>query len=372
MQIFPKYVFFGGAFGLALVAVALASTGEVDDGSVVFLSQNDTSKYTVAELGPYQQLNCEDIQYDIVKADLVLSGAELSETQDLQLTFGTVSGKGEWDALKKREVGSSATVKFSSGEQRVVTFTFDPPVLSSDLCRNVDDMAYMKLKGVNASGILLYGSERDAYAGPLYSCVLENGLPCTGTIIDVAFSLYTLPNDPPVIEDMSAQTVKELETVTFTLKATDPNGDSVTWGSGNLPEGATLDETTGEFSWTPTSDQVQDYKVTFTATDDGGPVQETSSVTVFISVVDVETTIEAHETLVDTVLSLELEKNVENSYLANLKNVETFLEKGQDEAAKNQLDVFKAKVEQDLKKGLITQEEADFLIEEVQVMIEKI
>lgn len=371
-KIFPKYVFYGGAFGAALVAVALASVGSTEANTIAFIAQEDTSKTTPAELGQYQQLDCKTITYDIAKAQIALSGPDMASAQDLQLTFGQVSGKGAWEKLKRREIGRSDTVRFSSDDLEIVTFTFEPPISSKTLCSSADDMAYLRLEGVSAPGVLIHGSAVDAYAGPLYNCVLDNGLPCTGTIIDVAFSLLTLPNTPPVIEAVSDQTIQELETLTFTLHASDPNGNGVTWGSGNLPQGATLDANSGTFTWTPTSDQVKDYKITFVATDDGGPVEESSTLTVFVSVVNIVTATEDNELLLDTVISLGFEENVTNSYVANLKSVEGFLERGQAQAAKNQLDAFSKKLEQDLKKGAITQEQYDTLIAKTNQALEKI
>jgi hypothetical protein len=228
-------------------------------------------------------------------------------------------------------------------------------------------MAYMRLESdVSSEGsIYIHGSVGDAYAGPLYSCVLDNGLPCTGTIIDMAFSLLTLPNTPPEIQIAGSFEAAEATELTFTLSATDAEGDNVTWGSGNLPEGATLDPVTGIFAWTPGSEQVQDYKITFVATDDGGPTQESSSVTVFVSVTEVETPPESNELLEETIIALELPKNVENSYIANVQNVETFIEREQTQAATQQLEALKKKIEQDLKKELITESQYNELLKEI-------
>lgn len=373
MRMSKKYVFYGGVFGLALTAVALAGIGTVSEaGTIAFIAQTDTSKTSAAELGQYQQLDCRTITYDIAQAQLALSGPGLTGAQNVQLVLGQVNGKGVWDKLRKREVGRSASVRFNSSELETVTFTFDPPVKADTLCPSPSDMAYLRLEGVTGTGMYIHGSLKDVYAGPLFNCVLDSGLPCTGTIIDVAFSLLTLPNNPPVIEAVSDKEVRELETLTFKLNATDSDGDAVTWGSGNLPEGATLDTLTGDFSWTPTSDQVKDYKVTFVATDDGGPIEESSSITVFIRVVDVDTLPEDNKLLADTVISLALENNVENSYLAHVKNVETFIEREQLEAAGNQLKIFIKKVEEDLNAGLITQEQYNALINKANELLGKL
>jgi len=91
-------------------------------------------------------------------------------------------------------------------------------------------------------------------------------------------------NDPPTLGPVSDQTVNEGNALTFQLTATDPEGDTLTFGSPALPFGATLNSTTGEFSWTPDLNQAGSYPVTFTVTDPSGGAD---SKTITIQVVDV-------------------------------------------------------------------------------------
>ncbi len=71
--------------------------------------------------------------------------------------------------------------------------------------------------------------------------------------------------------------VNEGETLQFNLSASDPNGDALTYSVKDLPSGATLNSSTGEFSWKPKYGQAGgykyqflDYNVTFTVSDSGG------------------------------------------------------------------------------------------------------
>lgn len=66
--------------------------------------------------------------------------------------------------------------------------------------------------------------------------------------------------------------------------------------------------------------------------------------------------------LVDVVLGLNLPQNIENSYLAHLKKVSTFIEKGKTQPAINQLNAFVHKVAQDYQHGSITLTVHDALI----------
>ncbi len=78
-------------------------------------------------------------------------------------------------------------------------------------------------------------------------------------------------NRPPVLAPIGDRSVAEGVELTFTVTASDPDGDNVTLSTGSLPSGASFDAGSGIFSWTPDFGQADNYTVLFTATDDGSP-----------------------------------------------------------------------------------------------------
>jgi hypothetical protein len=79
-------------------------------------------------------------------------------------------------------------------------------------------------------------------------------------------------NQPPVVDPVGDKTIDELTPISFAVTATDPDGDGYTFAMVGTPEGATFNETTGQFDWTPTELQDGLYQVSVTATDDAaGP-----------------------------------------------------------------------------------------------------
>jgi len=74
-------------------------------------------------------------------------------------------------------------------------------------------------------------------------------------------------NQPPVLDPIGAKTVNEGQTLSFGVSASDPDGDALSFSAAPLPAGATLDSTTGLFSWTPGFDEAGSYEVTFTVSD---------------------------------------------------------------------------------------------------------
>jgi hypothetical protein len=81
----------------------------------------------------------------------------------------------------------------------------------------------------------------------------------------------TINNQPPVLADISLgianQTFKEGTEFSIQLQASDPESDSLTYSASPLPQGASLNPSTGLFTWTPTYTQGGDYSIRFSVSD---------------------------------------------------------------------------------------------------------
>jgi hypothetical protein len=95
-------------------------------------------------------------------------------------------------------------------------------------------------------------------------------------------------NDPPTINFISAQTVPQGSILSFTVTASDINGDNVTLSATTLPQNATFTTVTGDslvsgtFRFTPSLSQVGNFTATFRAVDDSG-VTATRSVSITVT-----------------------------------------------------------------------------------------
>jgi hypothetical protein len=88
-------------------------------------------------------------------------------------------------------------------------------------------------------------------------------------------------NDPPVVQSIPNQTVAENALLTVTPSANDPNGDPLTWSGANMPAGASVNASTGEFTWTPNFSQAGTYSnVTLTASDGSSSASASFDITV--------------------------------------------------------------------------------------------
>lgn len=112
--------------------------------------------------------------------------------------------------------------------------------------------------------------------------VTDDGKPSRSDSETIVITVLNV-NNSPVLSSIGDKIMNENETLSFTLSATDPDGDDLTYSATGLPPGATLNPATGNFNWTTGYGDAGTYTVTFTVTDDGSPNQsdsETITITV--------------------------------------------------------------------------------------------
>ncbi len=101
---------------------------------------------------------------------------------------------------------------------------------------------------------------------------------------EVTFTIRVLentnPGSAPELAQIGNKSIEENQTLNFTLSATDPDGDPLSFSSSKLPDGATLDGVTGAFAWTPTYAQSGSYLVTFIVSDQNLSDSETITINV--------------------------------------------------------------------------------------------
>jgi len=96
-------------------------------------------------------------------------------------------------------------------------------------------------------------------------------------------------NRPPILANITNKSVAENNQLLFIISATDPDGDTLSYSTENLPAGATLNNRF--FRWTPSFDQAGLYDVTFTVND--GIAVDSQTMTITVDNVNREPSLEA-------------------------------------------------------------------------------
>jgi len=170
-------------------------------------------------------------------------------------------------------------VRLFNGQTEYPVDSISGGVLSVACAGTVPDLTGLDQQGAIAALAaegLLAGSIANDYHNTIGSgLVISQGVapgtkvPCD-TRIDFVISLGP-SNTDPIFNPIGNKTVAENSLLTFTVSATDFEGNSLSYGVQNLPTGATFDSAQARFSWTPGFVQAGNYAVTFTVTDDGSP-----------------------------------------------------------------------------------------------------
>lgn len=109
-----------------------------------------------------------------------------------------------------------------------------------------------------------------------------------GLFVDAESLTISVKDDvPPVFDSIPDKTVDENSLLTFTITATEANGETVSFSAFDLPPGATLDPVTGVFSWTPSFSQAGVYPdVTFIAHSGSPDQMDIESVSITVNNID--------------------------------------------------------------------------------------
>jgi uncharacterized protein (TIGR03437 family) len=123
---------------------------------------------------------------------------------------------------------------------------------------------------------------------------IDNGSPAP--LSDVKSVQITVLDDncAPSLVLPPPQTINEGQTLNFTVSAVDPENNAVTLAAANVPQGASFNAATGQFTWTPSCTQAGGYSVSFTAADNGTPPRsETRTLSITVNNVSVPPTVSA-------------------------------------------------------------------------------
>ncbi len=322
-------------------------TGDLfDEASIGDYRIGNNAAPVLDPLGPFTVTSCDTLSFTVSASDADGDAVSLAideDTRPLDATFNETSGAFSWTPLSVDAGEHVVTFTASDGdvtssldvEIEVIAFSCEPIVQVFQPSEAVNDTPITSTEVSEGATLTVEVNATDPQAGDAVSLEVSDaaglGLPDGATFsITETGSNYTVgviswtpdfdqagnytvrlnasdtdgfngtefldievlnSNGAPVFDPLSDQSVTEDSTLTFTVSATDPEGDPVTLSAdlSNLPGSPSFNASSGEFNWTPDNSSAGLYNVTFFAEDGdlertGGNL--TSNVTVNITVLE--------------------------------------------------------------------------------------
>ncbi|WP_129582714.1 putative Ig domain-containing protein, partial [Methanolobus psychrotolerans] len=199
--------------------------------------------------------------------DFIASSNGLTDSETITITVNNVDRAPILDPVGNKEVNEtellSFTISATDPEDDDVTYSANDLPVGASLDASTGEFTWTP--DYNDSGVHVV----DFIAS-------SNGL------IDSETITITVNNvdRAPILDPIGNKEVDETELLSFTISATDPEDDDVTYSANDLPVGASLDASTGEFTWTPDYNDSGVHVVDFIASSNGLTDSESITITV--------------------------------------------------------------------------------------------
>ncbi len=208
----------------------------------------------------------------------------LDDFETFEITVGEVNQAPELAVIGNRSVDEGSLLSFTASAT-------DPDLPASNLSFSLDTGAPLGATIDPSTGQFSWMPPGGTSPGnhTVTIRVSDDGLPSLDDFETITITVNDV-NLPPVLAAIDAQSVDEGSLLTFTASAIDPDLPANNFFfslDSDAPLGATIDPSTGQFSWTPPGGtSLGDHTVTVRVTDDGLPSLD-DFVTFTITVTDV-------------------------------------------------------------------------------------
>ncbi len=202
----------------------------------------------------YEQANTYSITFTVTDSDL-------SDEETIQITVNDANGAPVLSPIGDKSVNKNSLLSFSVSAS-------DPN--NDSLIYDATDLPL----GATFIGQDFLWTPTSNQAGEYYVTFSVTD----GDLSDEETIKITVNNRAPVLSTIGNRNLIEREKLTFTVSASDPDNDPLTYDASTLPTGATF--VNQNFSWTPSVGQAGEYNVTFSVTDGDLSDEETVKITV--------------------------------------------------------------------------------------------
>jgi hypothetical protein len=198
-----------------------------------------------------------------------------TDTEDITITVVNVNQAPTLSSIGNKTVAENVALTFtlSASDADSDTLTYSVNTLPSNATLSSSTGAFSWTPSYSQSGTYnLTFSVNDSHGGTASQAT-------TITVTNV--------NQAPVLGSIGSKTVAKNSTLTFTVTATDADGDTLSYSASNIPSGASFNTTTHIFSWTPADSQAGSYTVTFSVTDTNN-ASDSEAITITVEDKDIE------------------------------------------------------------------------------------
>ncbi|TAN62069.1 tandem-95 repeat protein, partial [bacterium] len=198
-----------------------------------------------------------------------VTDGSLSASEDITITVNNANQAPALSAIGNKTVAENIALSFalSASDADGDTLTYSASSLPTGATLN------------SSSGAFNW-TPTYAQAGS-YSITLSANDGKGGTASEAITITVTNVNRAPVLTATGNKSVAENSALSFTINATDADGDTLAYSANALPAGAALNSSSGAFNWTPTYAQAGSYPITFSVSDGkGGSASEAITITV--------------------------------------------------------------------------------------------
>lgn len=238
------------------------------------------SATTTVSISPSTQIVSQEQSFTInisIEPDTAIAGAQFN----LQFNSSIVNVNSVMEGELFKQNG--ANTLFNSGTidnvAGVVTHVWGNILNTSGAPKNISTSGTFAIINITASNTAAGTSPLALIGVPPISVLVSDP---EGNAVPISVINGTMKvNRAPELDSIGDKSVNGGQTLTFTITATDPDGDSLTYSASNLPSGASFNPSSKTFSWNPSYFQAGSYQVHFEVNDNGGLTDsETITITV--------------------------------------------------------------------------------------------
>src|SRR6185436_604362 len=191
----------------------------------------------------------------------------LSDSETITITVNEVNGVPVLAPIGNKSVNEGSPLAFTATASdadlpaNVLAFSLDPGAPSGATITSAGAFSWTPSEGQGPGSY------------PITIRVIDNGTPALSDSETITVTVGEV-NSAPTLNPITNQTINENATFSLTASATDPDlpAQTLTYSISSGPSNATINPSTGAFSWTPNEGQgPSTNSITIVVTDDGTP-----------------------------------------------------------------------------------------------------